>query len=108
MEENKKSSNKINPVATGIAGAVIGAGITAAAAALQNKKTQQKVKKVLKKAGDSAIKYMDKLANEAIKQTKTGAEKIKEGVKDIDINKIKNIKDIKDIKIIKKEAKKPL
>jgi len=111
MEEKKESSSKINHIATGIAGAIIGAGITAAAAALQNKKTQEKVKKVLKAAGTKTMKYMDELTNEAIKQTKTEAGKIKEGIKDI--KKVKAIKDIKEVKVkeakeVKKETKKPL
>ncbi len=77
--------NKINPVATGIAGAVIGAGITAAAATmLRDKKNRQILKDTLKTAGTKAMKYVDGLKKEAKKGTKNGAEKmetVKETVK---------------------------
>lgn len=78
-------SNKINPVATGIAGAVIGAGITAAAATmLRDKKNRQMLKETLKKAGTKAMKYVDGLKMEAKKGTPKVAEKmeaVKEAVK---------------------------
>jgi gas vesicle protein len=88
-------SNKINPVATGIAGAVIGAGITAAAATmLRDKKNRQMLKDTLKTAGTKAIKYVEGLKMEAKKGTPKVAEKI-EAVKE-------------EIKEVKKEAKKAL
>ncbi len=88
--------SKINPVTTGIAGAVIGAGITAAAATmLRDKKNRQILKETLKTAGAKAIKYVDGLKKEAKKGTPKVAEKmeaVKEAMKGA----------------VKKEAIKPL
>lgn len=68
MEEKTQKANKINPVATGIAGAVIGAGITAAAATiLRDKKNRQMLKDTLKKAGTKAREYCDHLTSETKK-----------------------------------------
>lgn len=96
MEPTNKTqpSFKINPVATGIAGAMIGAGITVAATALQDKKNQQKVMHALKKAGNKATKYMDMMKHKAREKKEEGMEKMQEGMKEI--------------KDIKKEAKKAL
>lgn len=70
-------TSRVNPVATGIAGAVIGAGITAAAATmLRDKKNRQMLKETLKTAGTKAMKYMDGLKGEAKKHTQKGAEKM--------------------------------
>lgn len=70
-------TSRVNPVATGIAGAVIGAGITAAAATmLRDKKNRQMLKDTLKTAGAKAIKYVNGLKKEAKKGTKNGAEKM--------------------------------
>ena len=80
-------TSRVNPVATGIAGAVIGAGITAAAATmLRDKKNRQMLKDTLKTAGTKARKYVDELKTGAKKGTKNGAKKIeaiKENVKEI-------------------------
>lgn len=70
-------TSRVNPVATGIAGAVIGAGITAVAATmLRDKKNRQMLKDTLKTAGTKAIKYVDGLKKEAKKRTPKMAEKI--------------------------------
>lgn len=77
-------SNKMNPVATGLAGMVIGAGITAAGVAmLRDKQTRQKVKTALKTAGGRATKYFQELKSEGKKQTEKGMEKIHETIKEV-------------------------
>jgi len=85
---NEKASNKVNPVATGLAGVVIGAGVVAAATALKDKKTQQKVKQALKFAGKTASVYISKIKIQAEKlqeepegNIKDNTEKVKKEVK---------------------------
>ena len=62
MADNKKG---VNPLATGVAGAVIGAAAAAAAIALSDEKNRKKVEKVLgdlQKQGDRVIKEITKKA----------------------------------------------
>jgi hypothetical protein len=81
--EKKQASSKVSHVTTGIAGAVIGAGVAVAATALKDKKTQQKVKHVLKTAGKSASKYITDLKTNAAKQQKNIEGKTEEVGKEI-------------------------
>lgn len=81
---NHQETNKVNPVATGIAGAVIGAGLMMAATALKDKKNQEKLMKALKTAGTKANKYMDQMKNKAQEKKEEGMEKMEkmeEGMK---------------------------
>ena len=57
---NQNGHTKVNPIAAAVAGAVVTAGI-AGAVALKDKKTRDKVKKVLATAKNQAIGYMKKL-----------------------------------------------
>jgi len=62
MEVNTMTINKTKnaAVAAGIAGAVIGAGVTAAAAALSDKETRDKVFSKLNEAKNHAMEMMEK------------------------------------------------
>ncbi len=58
MTDSKKQKKEINPIAVGLTGALIGAGVAAAAAvALKDKKNQQKVKQVLHKVKNHTKGY---------------------------------------------------
>ena len=64
MAENKKG---ISPLATGVAGAVIGAAATAAAIALADEKNRKKAEKILgdlQKEGDKVLKEISRRALE--------------------------------------------
>lgn len=64
MADDKKG---INPLATGVAGAIIGAAAAAAAIALADEKNRKKVEKVLgslQKQGDAVLKEISKKAME--------------------------------------------
>lgn len=64
MANEKKG---VNPLATGVAGAVIGAAAAAAAIALADEKNRKKVEKVLgnlQKQGDVVLKEISKRAME--------------------------------------------
>ncbi len=57
----------VNPLATGVAGAIIGAAAAAAAIALSDEKNRKKAEKVLldlEKQGNSIFKQISKLAME--------------------------------------------
>lgn len=65
MTNNDKKG--INPAATGVIGAVIGAAATAAAIALSDEKNRKKVEQILKdleKRGDKIFKEVSKRAME--------------------------------------------
>lgn len=64
MADEKKG---LNPLATGVVGAVIGAAATAAAIALSDEKNRAKAEKVLKdleKQGSSIFRQVSKMAME--------------------------------------------
>jgi hypothetical protein len=63
MSDTKQTQNKksgVNPVAAGVAGAIVGAGVAVAAtAAMKDEKTREQVKKVLHKVKNQASEYMN-------------------------------------------------
>jgi hypothetical protein len=63
MTDTKQTQNKkagVSPVAAGVAGAIVGAGVAVAAtAAMKDEKTREQVKKVLTKVKDQASEYMN-------------------------------------------------
>ena len=72
ITQNKK--NDVNPIIVGVTGAVIGAGIALAGAAiLKDEKNRDKAKKVLENIKNSAKGYIKDLENEVQK----GAVKVK-------------------------------
>ena len=61
-KDDKNRRHGIGPLAAAVTGAVIGVGAIAAvggAVALRDKKTQEKVKKVLGDVKDQAVSYME-------------------------------------------------
>lgn len=74
MANEKKG---LNPLATGVAGAIIGAAAAAAAIALSDEKNRKKVENVLgslQKQGDAVLKEISKKAfqlKDAVKKTAT-------------------------------------
>lgn len=68
----KKNSQKINPIAAGVAGAVAGAGMAmAASAAMNDAKTRHKVEKVVSNVKKQAAAYVKQLdSNKNIKEGK--------------------------------------
>lgn len=82
MTENKKG---VNPLASGVAGAVIGAAAAAAAIVLSDEKNRKKAESVLKdlqKNGDKILKEITKRAlelkdmgNKALSKPETGSKK---------------------------------
>ena len=88
--------NKINnnaAVAAGIAGAVIGAGVTAATVALSDKKMRTKVLHTLNEAKDHAIDMRDNNKQKATKLQEKAEEAIEDGQKTVykAINKSKPV-----------------
>ncbi len=77
MADEKKG---LNPLATGVAGAVIGAAAAAAAIALADEKNRKKAEKVLvslQKQGDAVLKEITKKAMELKDAVGKGAEEVK-------------------------------
>lgn len=77
MSDEKKG---MNPLATGVAGAVIGAAAAAAAIALSDEKNRKKAEKVLvslQKQGDMVLKEITKKAMELKDAVGKGAEEVK-------------------------------
>lgn len=77
MADEKKG---ISPLATGVAGAVIGAAAAAAAIALSDEKNRKKAEKVLvslQKQGDAVLKEITKKAMELKDAVGKGAEEVK-------------------------------
>ncbi len=77
MADEKKG---LNPLATGVAGAVIGAAAAAAAIALSDEKNRKKAEKVLvslQKQGDAVLKEITKKAMELKDAVGKGAEEVK-------------------------------
>jgi len=68
-DDVKKKDAKIaniNPVAAGVTGAVIGAGVGVVASnALKNEKTQEKVHQVISSAKGQALDYIDSMSKQA-------------------------------------------
>lgn len=63
MNNNDKNNKhiKINPLAAGVAGAVVGAGAAVATAqVLKEEKTRKKIKAVLENAKDQTLEYVKK------------------------------------------------
>lgn len=77
MANEKKG---ISPLATGVAGAVIGAAAAAAAIALSDEKNRKKAEKVLvslQKQGDAVLKEITKKAMELKDAVGKGAKEVK-------------------------------
>lgn len=75
MTENKKG---VNPLASGVAGAVIGAAAAAAAIVLSDEKNRKKAESILKdlqKNGDKVLKEITKRALE-LRKPKTEPKKL--------------------------------
>ena len=87
MSDEKKG---INPLATGVAGAIIGAAAAAAAIVLSDEKNRKKAEKVLgslQKQGDMVLKEITKKALELKDVVGKGAEGAKEEVKKLSSKK---------------------
>ncbi len=77
-------SKGVNPLATGVAGAIIGAAAAAAAIALSDEKNRKKAEKVLgdlEKEGNSIFKQISKLALELKDKGARVLPKVKKAVK---------------------------
>ena len=82
MTNSNQHNKKTSPIAAGVAGAIIGAGVAAAAAVvLKDKKNQQKVKEVLHKVKKHAKGYIEKVKENTADQQKIAGGKIEEGKK---------------------------
>ena len=82
-ESNKQKKGRVNPVAVGIAGAVVGAGVgVAGALVMQDKENRKKVKKVWKNVKESAVGYVKDMQKgikeETAKQLDHGQKEMKE------------------------------
>jgi hypothetical protein len=76
FEDKNKKENKSNPIATGIKGAVIGAGATIIASQiLKDEKRVKKVKKVINNVKDEAIQRIN-LPNNLEDGVKKGTKKL--------------------------------
>ena len=74
----------LNPLAAGVAGAVIGAGVVAAGTAVfRNKKNREKVKGILVNAKGQAIEYIEDLRNSTKSKKKNVKEKLVNGKKEV-------------------------
>ena len=89
------ADKKINPLATGVAGAIIGAAAAAAAIALSDEKNRKKAEKVLTDLQKQGDKILKEVTQKAL-QLKDAGEKV--------VSKVK--KDRKEPKKITSKAKK--
>ncbi|PIP74342.1 MAG: hypothetical protein COX78_03295 [Candidatus Levybacteria bacterium CG_4_10_14_0_2_um_filter_35_8] len=80
-----KNKNKVGSVVAGVAGAVAIAGVAVAATmALKDKKSREKVKKVLVNVKDQAMDYVETLKKEPnVKETTSKVKKIAEDTKKV-------------------------
>jgi hypothetical protein len=79
MLQTKNDKKSMNPLAAGVAGAVVGAGIAVAGAvALKDEKNRAKVKGVLKAVKKKANGYVAELEKKANQQQDEAKEKIGE------------------------------
>lgn len=70
-QKTKGSTNSVNPVVAGIAGAVAGGMAVAAAVVMNNKKNQKKVTEALSGVKDTVTGYMEKLTSQPIVEKST-------------------------------------
>jgi predicted translin family RNA/ssDNA-binding protein len=78
-----KRKNEMNTIATGVTGAVIGVGIAVAGAAavvLQDKKSRDKVKKVLINVKDQALGYIEDMQKQTQDKKSDVEEKLSQNV----------------------------
>jgi hypothetical protein len=86
---NKKTQNRgkdsVNPIVAGVTGAVIGAGIAVAGAAvvLNDKKSREKVKGVLSNVKNQVVGYMEDMQKQAQDKKTEVKEKIAESEKTV-------------------------
>lgn len=79
-----QDSKGVNPLATGVAGAIIGAAAAAAAIALSDEKNRKKAEKVLsdlEKQGNSIFRQISKLALDLKDRGAKALPKVKKAVK---------------------------
>lgn len=71
----------VSPVAAGVAGAIVGAGVAVAAtAAMKDEKTRERVKKILTKIRNQASEYMnDKKTKQMLEEGKKQVKHTLEG-----------------------------
>jgi len=82
--DEKKQGEGVNPLAAGVAGAVIGAGVVVAGTAVfKNKKNREKVKDILVNAKGQAIEYIEDLRNSTKDKKKKVGEKLANGKKEV-------------------------
>lgn len=75
-----KNKGGINPVAAAVAGAVVGAGVAVAGAAvLSNKKNREKIGKALNNARNQAVDYVEGIKKQAKKKKDDVEAKLTEG-----------------------------
>ncbi|MBW7955496.1 hypothetical protein H3C66_02080 [Patescibacteria group bacterium] len=81
MPNAQKNDQKqgVSPIIAGAVGAVAGAGVVAAAAALRDKKTRQQAQKVLNTVKDQAKEYADEAITKAKKDPR-----VKEAVRNVE------------------------
>ena len=81
QKKQDKRKGSVNSVVAGVTGAVIGAGIAVAGAAvvLNDKKNREKVKKVLTNVKKQAISYMEGVQKQAQDKKGDVEEKLVEG-----------------------------
>ncbi len=84
MKNIKQSNQQMNPVATGIAGAVVGAGVAVAASrAMKDAKTRKKVKDVFNAVKDQAIDYVESVKTQTARQQGIVEKKLLAGKKSV-------------------------
>lgn len=85
MDEKKQNGKAgINPLAVGVAGAVIGAGVAVAGTAVfKNKKNREKVKNLLVNAKGQAREYIEDLRSSTKDKKKNVEEKLTNGKKEV-------------------------
>lgn len=84
MRKMANENKGVNPLATGVAGAIIGAAAAAAAIALSDEKNRKKAEKVLldlEKQGNSIFKQISKLALELKEKGTKALPKVKKTFK---------------------------
>ncbi len=80
FSNDKKKDNSINPIASAVTGAVVGAGVAIAAAqALKNENAKKKVKEVVTAAKDQAVEYINSHKDDV--NLEEGKDKLKKVIK---------------------------
>lgn len=94
-----KNTHQNKQISAAITGAIVGAGVTiAGAVALQDKKTREKVTKVLTDAKNQAMGYLEDMQNQAQDTKAEAEEKFSE-------EKVKVKKIVTAVKNVEKEVK---